>query len=141
MNEKYFELLIKLAHKAAKKGEVPISALIEKNNKIIAYAYNKREKRNNVLDHAEIIVIKKASKKLNTWRLFNCNLYVTLKPCSICENVIKQSRIKNVYYLLDKPDNKKEYYKTNFVKTNICTYEQMYKLVLSDFFKKRRDKY
>ncbi len=140
MNNTYFEKLIKLANKAAKKSEVPISALIVKNNKILACAYNKREKNHSVLDHAEIIAIKKASKKLKSWRLFDCDLYVTLKPCSICENIIKQSRIRNVYYLLDKPENKKEYNKTNLKKTNICTYEQMYRLILNDFFKKKRDK-
>ena len=140
MNEEYFEILLKLAKKASKKNEVPISALIVKDGKIISKAYNKRERNNNVLDHAEIIAIKKASKKLKDWRLFDCDLYVTLKPCGICENVIKQSRISNVYYLLDKPENKKEYIKTKISKTNICTYEQMYKVILTNFFQKKRDK-
>lgn len=140
MNEEYFEILLKLAKKASKKNEVPISALIVKDGKIISKAYNKREINNNVLDHAEIIAIKKASKKLKEWRLFDCDLYVTLKPCGICENVIKQSRISNVYYLLDKPENKKEYFKTKISKTNICTYEQMYKVILTNFFQKKRDK-
>ena len=140
MNEEYYDILIKLAKKAAKQNEVPISAIIVKDGKIISKAYNKRDKNKNVLDHAEIIAIKRASKKLKDWRLFECDLYVTLKPCSICENVIKQARIKNVYYLVDKPDNKKEYNKTNFLKANICTYEQMYKCILSNFFQKKRDK-
>ena len=140
MEEKYFKLLIKLAEKAVKHNEVPISAIIVENDKIIAKAYNKRIKNHNVLDHAEIIAIKKASKKLKDWRLFNCDLYVTLKPCNMCENIIKQSRIKNVYYLIEKPENKKEYNKTSFIKTNICTYEQMYECILHNFFKKKRDK-
>ena len=140
MNEKYLKILIKLAQKASKQNEVPISAIIVKNNKIIAKAINKREKNYNVLDHAEIIAIKKASKELKSWRLFECDLYVTLKPCNICENVIKQARIKNVYYLLDKPESKKECNKTKFKKMNICTYEQMYTKILSDFFQKKRDK-
>lgn len=140
MNEEYYNILIKLAKKAAKQNEVPISAIIVKDGKIISKAYNKRDKNKNVLDHAEIIAIKRASKKLKDWRLFECDLYVTLKPCSICENVIKQARIKNVYYLVDKPDNKKEYNKTNFLKANTCTYEQMYKCILSNFFQKKRDK-
>ena len=140
MNEEYYNILIKLAKKAAKQNEVPISAIIVKDGKIISKAYNKRDKNKNVLDHAEIIAIKRASKKLKDWRLFECDLYVTLKPCSICENVIKQARIKNVYYLVDKPDNKKEYNKTNFLKAYICTYEQMYKCILSNFFQKKRDK-
>lgn len=140
MKEEYFNILIKLAKKASKMDEVPISAIIVKNNKIIAKAINKREKEQNVLNHAEIIAIKKASRKLKNWRLFDCDLYVTLKPCNMCENIIKQSRLRNVYYLLDKPETKKEYDKTQFVKTNICTYEQMYSKILTDFFQKKRDK-
>ena len=140
MKEEYFNILIKLAKKASKMDEVPISAIIVKNNKIIAKAINKREKEQNVLNHAEIIAIKKASRKLKNWRLFDCDLYVTLKPCNMCENIIKQSRLRNVYYLLDKPETKKEYDKTQFVKTNICTHEQMYTKILTDFFQKKRDK-
>lgn len=140
MKEKYFDLLITLARKAAKHNEVPISAIIVKNDKLIAKAYNKRVKKHDVLNHAEVMVIKKASKKLKDWRLFDCELYVTLKPCSICEAIIKQSRIKNVYYLLEKPENKKEYSKTKFVKTNLCTHEQKYEYILHNFFQKKRDK-
>lgn len=140
MEEKYLKILIKLAEKAGKSKEVPVSAIIVKNHRIISKAYNKRTKNRNVLDHAEIITIKKASKKLKDWRLFDCDLYVTLKPCSICENVIKQSRINNVYYLVDKPENKKEYNKTQFSKMNNSSYEQMYEKKLKDFFQKKRDK-
>ena len=137
MKEEYISQLIKLAKKAARKNEVPISALIVKNDKIISKAYNKREKKHNVLNHAEIIVIKKAAKKLKSWRLFDCDLYVTLKPCSMCENIIKQSRIKNVYYLIEKSDSKKEYNKTKFIKV---VDEHMYDKILKDFFQKKRDK-
>ena len=140
MQEKYLKTLMKLAKRASTKNEVPVSAIIVKNDKIISKAFNKREQSHNVLAHAEVIAIKKASKKLKTWRLFDCDLYVTLKPCSICENIIKQSRIRNVYYLIDKPDTKKEYNKTKFNKTNIWTYEQMYELILKNFFQKKRDK-
>ena len=140
MNEKYWKILIKLATKASKLDEVPISALVVKNNKIIAKAINKREKEHIVLNHAEIIAIRKASKKLKNWKLFDCDLYVTLKPCNMCENIIKQSRLRNVYYLLDKPESKKEYSKTQFLKANIRTYEQMYSIILTDFFQKKRDK-
>ena len=140
MKEKYFDLLITLARKAAKHNEVPISAIIVKNDKLVAKAYNKRVKKHDVLNHAEVMVIKKASKKLKDWRLFDCELYVTLKPCSICEAIIKQSRIKNVYYLLEKPENKKEYSKTKFTKTNLCMYEQKYEYILHNFFQKKRDK-
>ena len=140
MNEKYFNILINLLKKAVSIDEVPVSALIVKNGKIIAKAYNKRNKNHDILGHAEIIAIKKASQKLKDWRLFDCDLYVTLKPCSICENIIKQSRIQNVYYLIDKPDNKKEYNKTKFIKTNISTQKQQYKNILNHFFQKKRYK-
>ena len=138
MNDKYLKQLIKLAKKASKKKEVPISAIIVKDGKIISKAFNKRIKNNNVLDHAEIMAIRKAEKKLKDWRLFDCDLYVTLKPCSMCETIIKQARIKNVYYLLEKLNSKKEYNKTNFIK--ISKNEQMYYSILQDFFKKKRDK-
>ena len=138
MNDKYLKQLIKLAKKASKKKEVPISAIIVKDGKIISKAFNKRIKNNNVLDHAEIMAIRKAEKKLKDWRLFDCDLYVTLKPCSMCEIIIKQARIKNVYYLLEKLNSKKEYNKTNFIK--ISENEQMYYNILRDFFKKKRDK-
>lgn len=138
MNDKYLKQLIKLAKKASKKKEVPISAIIVKDGKIISKAFNKRIKNNNVLDHAEIMAIRKAEKKLKDWRLFDCDLYVTLKPCSMCEIIIKQARIKNVYYLLEKLNSKKEYNKTNFIK--ISENEQMYHNILQDFFKKKRDK-
>lgn len=138
MNDKYLKQLIKLAKKASKKKEVPISAIIVKDGKIISKAFNKRIKNNNVLDHAEIMAIRKAEKKLKDWRLFDCDLYVTLKPCSMCETIIKQARIKNVYYLLEKLNSKKEYNKTNFIK--ISENEQMYHNILQDFFKKKRDK-
>ena len=138
MNDKYLKQLIKLAKKASKKKEVPISAIIVKDGKIISKAFNKRIKNNNVLDHAEIMAIRKAEKKLKDWRLFDCDLYVTLKPCSMCETIIKQARIKNVYYLLEKLNSKKEYNKTNFIK--ISENKQMYYSILQDFFKKKRDK-
>ena len=116
MENKIIKELIKLSNKALKKKEVPVSAIITCNDKIIAKAYNKREKKNNVLGHAEIICIRKATKKLKNWKLTKCNLYVSLKPCSMCQEVIKQARIENVFYLLEKPEYKKEYNNTNFIK-------------------------
>ncbi len=140
MEEQYFKILLKLAHKAARKREVPVSALIVKDNKIIAKYYNTRKSKKNVCNHAEMLVIKKASRKLKDWRLNNCDLYVTLKPCPMCESAIKQARISNVYYLLDKLDFKKEYSKTKFAKANISTLEKEYSQQLKDFFAIIRDK-
>ncbi len=139
MKEKYVKILLNLARKASKKNEVPVSAIIIKNDKIMAKAWNKREKKHNVINHAEILAIIKASRKLKDWRLFDCDLYVTLKPCNMCENIIKQSRIKNVYYLMEKQNNKKEYEKTNFIKLNDRQNEQMYDIIIKSFFKKKRD--
>lgn len=140
MNIEYIEELLKLATRAARHNEVPVSALIVKNNKIIAKAYNRRQHKKNVCDHAEIICIQKASKKLKDWRLNNCDLYVTLKPCSMCTEIIKQSRIDNVYYILEKNVNKKEYNRTIISKANIHTYEETYTQVLQSFFQNKRDK-
>ena len=137
MKEKIYKTLIKLMNKAIKHNEVPVAALIVYNDKIIAKAYNKRENTNDVLGHAEILCIKKASKKLHTWKLDECDMYVTLKPCSMCNNIIKEARINNVYYMLDKPDSKKEYDKTNFIKINNSK-EKEIETILGTFFKNKR---
>ena len=97
-NIKYMKEAIKEAKKAYKIGEIPVGCVIVYNDKIIARGYNKREINNLALDHAEIIAIKKASKKLNSWRLEECSMYITLEPCIMCSGAIIQSRIKNVYY-------------------------------------------
>lgn len=94
----YLNKTIKLAKKAAKKGDFPVGALIVKDNKIIATAYNKKEKSNIATKHAEIIAIEKACKKLKTWHLENCTLYTSLEPCIMCAGAIIQSRISNLIY-------------------------------------------
>ena len=98
MNEYYMSVALKEAKKACKKEEVPVGAIIVKNNKIIAKAYNKKEKTKNVIKHAEIIAISKASKKMKNWRLENCEIYVTMEPCMMCCGAIQQSRIKKIIY-------------------------------------------
>ena len=108
MNQKIYDELDKLIDKAVKKNEVPIAALMVKEGKIIAKAYNKVNKSNNILDHAEIICIRKASKKLHNWRLNDCELYVTLEPCDMCREVIKKSREGKVYYILSQNEHETE---------------------------------
>ena len=94
-------ILKKLNKKAIENGDVPVSCIIEKNNKIIATGYKIREKNNNPLLHAEIVAIQRAAKKLKTWNLSDCNLLVTLKPCDMCIEVIKMAKIKKIDYILE----------------------------------------
>ena len=99
MKETNFMLIaLNEAKKADKKNEIPIGACIVKNNKVISKGYNKRERKQNALLHAEIIAINKACKKLKTWRLDDCDIYVTLEPCLMCFGAILNARIKNVYF-------------------------------------------
>jgi len=97
MNE-YMKIALLEAKKSLKYGDVPVGAIIVKNGKVIAKAYNEKEKKKNAIKHAEIIVIEKACKKLKTWHLDDCDLYVTLEPCLMCCGAIIQSRIKNIFY-------------------------------------------
>ncbi len=134
---------LKEANKAYKLGEVPIGAVIVKDNKIISRAYNKKESSNLATSHAEILAINKACKKLKNWRLVDCTLYVTVEPCLMCCGAIIQSRIKKVVY-----GTHNEYYgavesiaktlkKYNVeVRSNILQNECSY--ILKEFFKKRR---
>lgn len=92
----YLDEALKQAKIAYKKKEVPIGAVIVKNNKIIARAYNTREKSQNSINHAEILAINKACKKLKSWRLNDCTMYVTLEPCAMCAGAILNSRLSKV---------------------------------------------
>jgi len=85
------------AKKALDIREVPVGAVIVKNNEIIARAYNLKEKEKNAVYHAEILAIEEASKKLGDWRLTDCEMYVTLEPCPMCAGAIINSRIKKLY--------------------------------------------
>ena len=94
----YMKIALKEAEKAFKKNEIPIGAIIVKNNKIIAKGYNLKERKKNPTRHAEIIAIEKACKKIKNWRLNDCTLYVTMCPCPMCASAINQSRISKVVY-------------------------------------------
>jgi tRNA(adenine34) deaminase len=94
----YMEIALNEAKKAKKHGDVPVGAVIIKNGIVISKAHNEKEKRRSATRHAEIIAIEKACKKLKTWHLDECELYVTLEPCLMCCGAIIQSRIKNIYY-------------------------------------------
>ncbi|MGD9901076.1 MAG: tRNA adenosine(34) deaminase TadA [Spirochaetales bacterium] len=98
MNEEYMKLALYEATKGLQKDEVPVGTIIVCDGKIISRGHNKREKNKNALLHAEIVAINKACKKLKSWRLENCDIYVTLEPCPMCAGAIINSRIKNVYF-------------------------------------------
>ena len=88
---------LKEAKKAYALEEIPVGCVIVKDGKVIARGYNKRESLQDVTLHAEIMAIKKACKKIGSWRLEDCDMYVTLEPCPMCSGAIIQSRIKNLY--------------------------------------------
>lgn len=98
MNEIYMKEALKEAIKAYKQDDVPVGCIIVKDNKIIARAHNKKENKKNAINHAEILAISQACKKLKTWHLENCVLYTTMEPCLMCTGAIVQSRIGHIYY-------------------------------------------
>lgn len=98
IHQKYMRVAIKEAHQAQLLGEVPIGAVIVHNGQIIASGHNMRERFQDVTYHAEMLAIMEACTALNSWRLEDCDLYVTLEPCIMCSGAIVNARIKNVYY-------------------------------------------
>jgi len=95
-DEIYMEMALQEAKKAYKKEEIPVGAIIVKNGKIICKAHNKKNRSNRVKDHAEMLVIDKANRKLRNWRLEECEIYITLEPCPMCASAIEQARIKRI---------------------------------------------
>lgn len=147
-HKKYMKLALKEANKALKKNEIPIGAVIVRHNKVIAKAHNLREKNNLTTSHAEILAIQKANKKLKSWRLDSCTLYVTIEPCPMCAGAIIQARMDKVVYgardlkagahssilnLFELPFNHK-------VEVDSGVMEDESAKIISDFFKKLRKK-
>lgn len=100
---KYMQEALKEAKKAYLKKEIPVGAVIVYQDKIIARAHNNRVKEQQVFAHAEIKAINKACKKLNSWILEDCTIYVTLEPCLMCAGALLQSRIKRIVYATPEP--------------------------------------
>ena len=96
--EHFMKEALKEAKKAYEKLEVPVGAVIVKDGKIIARAHNLKETKYDTTKHAEILAIQKASKKLKSWRLTDCEMYITLEPCSMCAGALINSRIKKDLY-------------------------------------------
>lgn len=142
--EDYMKLALEEAKKAYDELEIPVGAIVVKNGKVIAKAYNEKEKKQDSTKHAEILAIQKATKKLKSWRLYDCDMYVTLEPCSMCAGALIQSRIRKVYIgTMDEKTgacgsvlNLLEDYKFNHkvdVEYGICQVEC--EKILKDFFK------
>jgi len=144
----YMEKATALALKAYSKGEVPVGAVVVRNGKIISQAYNKREKSQIATHHAEILAIEKACKKLKSWRLDDCDLYVSLEPCPMCSGAILNARIKNVFYsAID--ENSGGITRFNLMNNTLnhsvnCSqikeYEQENTQLIKKFFKEKRKK-
>jgi len=101
---KFMKLALRLAKQSEKKGEVPIGAVVvDQNGEILAKATNLRETTHSVLGHAELVAIHRANQKLQSWRLVDCTLYVTLEPCLMCAAALVQSRISRVVFATHDP--------------------------------------
>ena len=146
---KFMKLAIAEAKIAASIGEVPIGAVLVKDNKVIAKAHNLKEKQHDATNHAEILLIQKASKTTKNWRLLNTTLYVTLEPCAMCASAIQQARIGRVVYALKDPNNGaiesgvKLYKQKSMNKPPVITsgvLENESKKLLKSFFQSRRVK-
>ncbi len=145
MKNEFMQIALKEAKKAYDKLEIPVGAVIVKNGEVIAKAHNLKETKFDTTKHAEILAIQKASKKLESWRLLDCEMYVTLEPCSMCAGAIIKSRIKKVY--IGTCDEKQEQqssvlnlfedYKFNHkVEVEKGIMQEDCEKILKDFFKK-----
>ena len=145
--ERFMIEALKEAKKAYKKLEIPVGAVIVKDGEIIARAHNVKEEKNDATKHAEILAIQKASKKLETWRLNDCEMYVTLEPCSMCAGAMIQARLKKVYIgtmdektgacgsVLNLP---KDYKFNHIVEIEYGILQPECEKILKDFFKELR---
>ena len=148
-DEKYMKEAIRQAKKAYAIEEVPIGCVIVADGKIIARGYNRRNTDKNTLSHAELIAIKKASKKTGDWRLEECTMYVTLEPCQMCAGAIVQSRMKRVVIASMNPKagcagsvlNLLQMAAFNHqVEMETGVLEEQCSTMLSDFFRELREK-
>lgn len=145
---KYMKIALNLAKKAAKKGDVPVGAIIvDSNGNIIGKGYNTKEFNNNSLEHAEMMAIAKASKARQQWRLNDCTIYSTLEPCLMCTGAILNARIKSVVFGLRDPKFGCIISKLQLLETNKFNHQAQYrdgiladeiKLLMTNFFQEIR---
>lgn len=141
LDKKVLDLLLKNAEKAYKKGEIPVSSVIlDQSGKVVSYSSNDRQRKCNVLGHAEVNAILKAEKNIRDWRLDGYSLIVTLEPCNMCTAIIKECRLDKVYYFLPKKNDDNSW-EININKEQITNYEEYtskFKQLLTDFFNNKR---
>lgn len=139
MNKEFMKLAICECAESSETDNFPVGCVLVCNNKVISKAHNSRNCSNITIDHAEISAIIAANKKLKSWRLDECDMYVTLEPCEMCKNVIKESRITNVYYLIERNPVKKICSKSKFIKHN-QEFEEASKYIekITTFFENKR---
>ncbi len=135
-------LAIREAKKAYLNDEVPVGAIIVKNNMVISKAYNKKKINKSSLEHAELICIKKASKKIGDWRLDECIMYVTMEPCLMCIGAIVESRIKKIVFGCAKPINSlintEEIFKKNNIEVIGGILNEETSKIIKNFFQNKR---
>ena len=143
---KFMKLALKEEKKAYNKNEIPVGAIIVFGDKVISKGHNLKENKKNVLKHAELIAIEKASKKIGDWRLNECILYTTLFPCPMCASAIQQARIKKIIYLNDNANKFTKKISSNILKNKNMNHqveiERFYTkgTQIRTFFKKIRKK-
>lgn len=143
----WMAMVLAEAKKAAEKGEVPIACAIVKDNELLALRHNEKETSQSVLAHAELLALADANQSLHSWRLEDCDLYVSLEPCPMCASAIQQARIRHVYFattepkmgalvsresLLDRP------YLNHRVTYTMGPFTEEASALLKDFFRQRR---
>jgi tRNA(adenine34) deaminase len=148
-DDEFMREALKEARKAAQKGEVPVGAVVVKDGKVVSRGHNLTEKKQSALTHAELMALGRASQKLKSWRLVDCDLYVTLEPCTMCAGAIVLSRVRNLVYgttdpkagAVDSTARVMENEKLNHrVKVTRGVLKEECAGVLTDFFKEVRRK-
>lgn len=142
-NIEYMKVALKEANKAYIKDEVPVGAVIVRNDEIISKGYNQKEISKNAIKHAELIAIDKACKKMNSWHLDDCILYTTLEPCLMCMGAILECRIKKIYYAISNEKYGSIKYLSDQqlskmqIEKGICEKESLF--LLQNFFQNKRN--
>ena len=143
----YMSLALKEAEKAVAEDEVPVGAVIVCDDKVIARAHNQRDGLNMTYAHAEMLAINKANKKLGSWRMPECDIYITLEPCIMCMGAIIQSRIRNIYYGAKDPKGGAVISSINVLEAKNINHhpdviggimEEECSKIISDYFKNKR---